>query len=154
MVCKRPREPARRLVAVRAPAYSGAAMPRVFIAQTAVDRWLSTQSLLMEGDMARIASLPQTSMYINPAVHFHAVDGGGADPYDILGAVKTSQELAQMGADHYETSVVLGDYAYTVLPWVRGHASVAKTGPRNCRSNGQSPGAVSSPAMEQLGAPM
>ncbi|EDM73512.1 hypothetical protein PPSIR1_08376, partial [Plesiocystis pacifica SIR-1] len=34
----------------------------------------------------------------------------------IIGAVKTSQELSQMGADHYETSVVLGDYAYTVKP--------------------------------------
>ena len=39
-----------------------------------------------------------------------------SDPYDIIGAVKTAQELAQMGAEHWENSVVLSDFAYTVKP--------------------------------------
>jgi len=61
-------------------------------------------------------AVPRTSMYINPSVYFVRIDGGETDPYDIIGAVKTAQELAQMGAEHFESSVVLGDYAYTVNP--------------------------------------
>ncbi len=55
-------------------------------------------------------------LYINPAVYFERVDGAENDAYDVVGAVKSAQELAQMGAEHYETSVVLGEYAYTVRP--------------------------------------
>ena len=60
--------------------------------------------------------MPQTNLFINPSVYFERVDGSDSDPYEIVGAVKTTQELAQMGADHYESSVVLGDFAYTVKP--------------------------------------
>ena len=47
---------------------------------------------------------------------FERVDGGDADPHQLVGCVKSSQELAQMGAEHYDTSVVLGEQAYTVQP--------------------------------------
>ena len=67
-------------------------------------------------DMLRFNAAPSTSFYISPAVHFQSVEGGGQDPYDILGAVKSSHELAQMGADHYDNSVIIGDYAYVVTP--------------------------------------
>lgn len=91
-------------------------MPRIFISQPTVDLWMGAGGIEIDGDMLRMRSAPQAPLFINPAVYFLRIDGSEADPYDIVGAVKTSQELAQMGADHYEASVVLGDFAYTVNP--------------------------------------
>ena len=90
-------------------------MPRIYVSQALVDRWLGEGRIELDGDLLRLAG-PRTSLFINPAVYFECVDGGDADPHQIVGCVKSSQELAQMGAEHYDTSVVLGDHAYTVQP--------------------------------------
>ena len=90
-------------------------MPRIYVSQALVDRWLVGGRIELDGDLLRLAS-PPTSLFINPAVFFERVDGGDADPHQLVGCVKSSQELAQMGAEHYDTSVVLGDQAYTVQP--------------------------------------
>lgn len=58
----------------------------------------------------------RVDLFINPAVFFDKVDGSDPDEMNVLGRVKTTQELAQMGADHYETAVIVGDAAYTVKP--------------------------------------
>jgi hypothetical protein len=91
-------------------------MPRIFVAQTLVDAWLSSGGVSLEQDLLRLSGPPSVDLFINPAVWFEKIDGGDADPHDVVGRVKTSQELAQMGADHYESSVVMGDFAYTVKP--------------------------------------
>lgn len=91
-------------------------MPRIFVAQTLVDSWLSDGSVSLERDLLRVSGPHPVDLFINPAVWFERIDGGEADPHDVVGRVKTSQELVQMGADHYESSVVMGDYAYTVRP--------------------------------------
>lgn len=91
-------------------------MPRIFVAQTLVDSWLSTGRVSLERDLLRLSGPQAVDLFINPAVWFERIDGGEADPHDVVGRVKTSQELAQMGADHYESSVVMGDFAYTVRP--------------------------------------
>lgn len=90
-------------------------MPRIYVSQALVDRWLVGGRIELDGDLLRLAS-PPTSLFINPAVFFERVDGGDADPHQLVGCVKSSQELAQMGAEHYDTSVVLGEQAYTVQP--------------------------------------
>jgi hypothetical protein len=89
-------------------------MVRVFVSQNCIDRWLGAGGIALEGDFLRFHAVPQAALFINPSVYFERIDGGETDPYDIVGAVKTAQELAQMGAEHYGASVVLGDYAYTV----------------------------------------
>jgi hypothetical protein len=89
---------------------------RIFVAQSAVDRWMSVGGVAIEGDRLEFPAAPQAMLYIDPAVYFERIDGGETDAYDIIGAVKTQDELANMGAEHYETSVVLGEYAYTVAP--------------------------------------
>lgn len=100
-----------------AAAVASVAMPRIYVAQALVDRWLGEGRIELDGDLLRLsAGGPPTSLFINPAVYFERVDGGDADPHQVVGCVKSSQELAQMGAEHYDTSVVLGDHAYTVQP--------------------------------------
>ena len=95
-------------------------MPRIFVAQSLADQWLSAGRVQLERDLLRLPHLggaaPATDLFINPAVFFERIDGSEADVHDVVGRVKTAQELAQMGADHYESSVVMGDYAYTVVP--------------------------------------
>lgn len=93
-------------------------MPRIFVAQPLVDTWLAAGRVQLERDLLRMTDSAGNlvDLFINPAVWFERIDGSEADVHGVVGKVKTSQELAQMGADHYEGSVVMGDYAYTVVP--------------------------------------
>jgi hypothetical protein len=93
-------------------------MPRIFVAQTLADSWLAAGRVQLERDLLRVAVDPGGAfdLFINPAVYFERIDGSEADVHQVVGKVKTAQELAQIGADHYESSVVMGDYAYTVVP--------------------------------------
>lgn len=92
-------------------------MPRIFIAQSLVDGWLSEGWVQLDGELMKLSAqgVP-ASLFISPAVFFERVDGGGGDPYQVVGCVKSSQELAQMGAEHFDRDVVLGEQAYTVEP--------------------------------------
>lgn len=68
----------------------------------------------LEGDCLRIG--PVVALSIEPAVLFEWVDGGEGDPLEVLGCVKSSGDLAKMGAEHYDRSVLVGDVSYTVRP--------------------------------------
>lgn len=105
-----------RLVGGARAVYICRVMPRVFVAQTALDRWMGAGGVFFDADMLRFGAAPSVNFYLQPAVHFISIEGGGEDPYDILGAVKTGHELAQMGADHYDSSAIIGDAVYTVSP--------------------------------------
>lgn len=90
-------------------------MARIFVSHTLVDGWLGADRAQLDGELMRFAGR-DVALLVVPAVYFERVDGNDADPHDIIGSVKSTQELAQLGAEHYETSVVLGDAAYTVRP--------------------------------------
>ena len=90
-------------------------MPRIYVSQALVDRWLGEGQIELDGDLLRLAGR-QTSLFISPAVFFEHIDGADVDPHAVVGCVKTSQELTQIGAEHFDTSVVLGESAYTVQP--------------------------------------
>lgn len=91
-------------------------MVRVFVSQACIDRWHGAGGIAIDGEVLRFHAVPQASLRISAGVYFERIDGAERDPHDIVGSVKSEQELTQMGADHYESSVVLGDYAYTVKP--------------------------------------
>lgn len=92
-------------------------MPRIFVAQSLIDTWLNEGWILLDGELLRLsAGGAPTSLFISPAVYFLNVDGSDDDPYQVVGCVKSSQELSQMAAEHYETSVIMGEQAYTVEP--------------------------------------
>lgn len=118
-------EPGRRKVLSPGPSwdYPGPAMPRIFVAQTLADSWLNAGRVTLERDLLRLPGPGgDVDLFINPAVFFERIDGTETDVNEVVGRVKTAQELAQMGADHYESSVVMGDYAYTVVP---GYLAIA-----------------------------
>jgi hypothetical protein len=49
-----------------------------------------------------------------PAVVFQATVGGEADRNDLCGRVKTDAQLAELGAEHYKDSVIIGEVGYQV----------------------------------------
>jgi len=76
---------------------------------------MSLGRVQLEGDLLRldVGGVPMT-FFIEPAVVFEAVDGDAPDRYGLMGSVKSVRELAQIAAEHFETSVVIHDMAYTV----------------------------------------
>lgn len=92
-------------------------MPRIFLSQSLLGEWLSAGSVEIDGDLLQLPSADETwSLYLNPAALFESVDGGGADPNEVVGCVKSSQELAQLGGEFFETSASIGDTFYVVKP--------------------------------------
>jgi hypothetical protein len=92
-------------------------MPRLYVSQPLLDAWLATGSTRIDGDLLRVSGEGATwTLVLDPAVVFERIDGHDADPYGLVGAVKTTRELAQMGAEYFDISVVLAEHAYTVRP--------------------------------------
>ncbi|MCA9695205.1 MAG: hypothetical protein KC636_36840 [Myxococcales bacterium] len=91
--------------------------PRIFVAQSLIDSWIASGAADLDRDLLRVpVAGSRVPLFITPAVHFDRIDGGDPDPNELLGRVKTAPELAQLGAEHYETAVMVGDFAYTVTP--------------------------------------
>jgi hypothetical protein len=89
-------------------------MPRLFLSQAIVTDWVGGGRVALEGDLLRLPGAG--ALYLSPAVYFERIDGAQPDAYALVGSVKSAGELSQMGAEHYDTSVVLADQSYTVRP--------------------------------------
>lgn len=92
-------------------------MPRLYVSQPLLDAWLATGAARVDSDLLRVSGDGATwTLVLDPAVVFERIDGHDADPYGLVGAVKSTRELAQMGAEYFDISVVLSEHAYTVRP--------------------------------------
>lgn len=92
-------------------------MPRIFVSQALLDAWITGNRTRLDGDLLRLpAEAGALSLYLSPAVHIERIDGHDVDPHGLVGTVRSAQELAQMGAELYDTSVILGECAYSVRP--------------------------------------
>lgn len=96
---------------------------RVFFPQACLDQWgiegkieLAPTELLIVAEGRKYA--------IEEVVRVVAEVTGANDPHGFLGKVKTKDELVGMGAELMETSMILGDNAYDVIP---GWAGVPTT---------------------------
>lgn len=94
-------------------------MARLFISQERLDAWTVEHRVRLEADIMTLAD-DGRSFRIVPAVRFLSVAGDGPDPNDVLNTVQDEVALAQMGADHYMNSVILGETAYDVQPGFLG----------------------------------
>jgi len=89
-------------------------MPRLYLSQAIVSDWLGGGRVSLEGDLLRLPGA--FALYLSPAVYFERIDGANADAHGLVGSVRAAAELTQLGAEHYDTSVVLADQSYTVRP--------------------------------------
>lgn len=91
-----------------------------------LDQCLDRGAISIEGDqltLEKISSLPWT---LHPAVLVTELDGEAQatqEAKDLVGQVRTSEELDALGAEHFGTAVVVGELAYTVRPGFVMHCS-------------------------------
>ena len=88
-------------------------MARLFISVTKLESLTAANKVSIDGEVLNLTELGR-SFRILPAVHFLGVAGGDADPHNLVGLVKSEEDLAKMGADHMATSVIYIDTAYEV----------------------------------------
>lgn len=88
----------------------------LFFSQRVIDSWTEGEKISIDGHTLTLKTAPEGPKVFNleEAVRFLSVSGGGDDPNALLGKVKTKKQLADMGAEAYMESVILGDMPYDV----------------------------------------
>lgn len=85
-------------------------MARLFISQEQMDRWTTEGKVKLDDDRMQLPALNR-SFQLGSAVYFTKMIDG-ADSLELLGRVKTDVQLAELKAEHYGASVILGDVGY------------------------------------------
>jgi hypothetical protein len=89
-------------------------VPRLFLSQTTLEQWaLDDKADLRDGKL--VVHSETDGWPVEAAVHFVKLVAG-ADEQRLVARVKTDTQLAQLGAERFEDSVVLGESAYEVVP--------------------------------------
>jgi len=92
---------------------------RLFVPQSLLDLWLSEERVQVEGE-TMITQPEAQRFHLTTALLFKEEVTGEADAHDLIGKVKTLEQLAEVGAEHYADSVVLGDNAYQCVEGFTG----------------------------------
>ena len=75
----------------------------------------------IEVDGEEMITRPEGQRFrLSTAVLFKTEVTGEPDAHDLLGKVKDVEQLAEMGAEHYADSVIMGDNAYEVVEGFAG----------------------------------
>ncbi|HXX67938.1 MAG TPA: hypothetical protein VEK07_12180 [Polyangiaceae bacterium] len=90
---------------------------RFFFPQTALDQWISDGSAELRDGQLTLAAGRRFS--VAEALRVLREVSGLGDELELVGRVKTREQLAGIGAEIVETSMLIGDAAYDVEPgWV------------------------------------
>lgn len=92
---------------------------RVFFTQALLDIWIADERVELNGDEIVLRD-ENRNFKIIEAVHIVREVAGGGDSAKFLGKVKTRDQLVELGAEVLESSMVLGDDAYDVVPGFLG----------------------------------
>ena len=97
---------------------------KLFLTQAQLEeRALADKADLRDGKLV-VAAEGNASFPAVTAVHFVQLVSG-EDTHKLVSKVKTEAQLASLGADHMETSVLIGDTAYEVVPGYMAEVTVA-----------------------------
>ena len=86
---------------------------RVFFPQPALDVWLEEGRVKLVGD--RVVLPSGHALELESGLRFVAEVAEGEDPNDLVGKVKTLEQVVGMSGEHQADSVLLGDNAYEVV---------------------------------------
>jgi hypothetical protein len=92
---------------------------RVFFPQAALDLWISEGKVDLNGDELTIKAEARRYRILE-AARIIAECTGLPDANELVGRVKTRLYLSELGAEILETSMVLGENAYDVVPGFLG----------------------------------
>ena len=88
---------------------------RLFFPQACLDQWGIEGKI--ELTPTELVILAEGRRYeITEVVRVVVEVTGAADPHGIVGKVKSKAELEEMGAEIFESSMLIGDNAYDVVP--------------------------------------
>ena len=85
-------------------------MARLFISADQMDRWSAEGKVALQDDIMSLPALGR-SFRLRTAVRFLSIIEG-VDGHGLIGRVKTDEQLAELGGEHYGASVILGDVGY------------------------------------------
>src|SRR5262245_61250579 len=87
---------------------------RVFFPQKALDEWREIGRVTLLGD--ELTLLPEGRRFqLTSALRFLAEVADSADTHDLVGRVKSVEQVQALHGEHYADSVILGDNAYQVV---------------------------------------
>ena len=91
---------------------------RVFFSQASVDQWgIDGKIDLIDGELILLAEGRRYK--VEEAIRIVTEVTGANDDRKIIGRVKPKRALDEIGAELLETSMILGDNAYDVVPgWI------------------------------------
>ncbi len=87
---------------------------RLFVSHETLDRWLEAGDVEVSGDLITLVGAGQ-QFRVKSGVAFVTEVASGQDDAALIGRVKDTDQLKEMGAEHYADSVILGDNAYNVV---------------------------------------
>jgi hypothetical protein len=87
---------------------------KLFIPQERLDEWAAEENVEIDEHGLRIEGT-DAGLDLAPAVRFMQEVTGEGDPHGLVGKVKTTAQLEEMGADHMHDSVLVEESAYDVL---------------------------------------
>lgn len=88
---------------------------RIFFPQALLDTWIADERVELTGDELLLKEEGRRYR-IAEAVRVMADVAGGGDAHALLGKVKTRAQLDPLAAEVLETSLIVGDDAYDVVP--------------------------------------
>lgn len=109
---------------------------RVFFPQALLDAWIADERVELHG--TELLLRDEGRRYaISEAFHVFR-DATGTSKSDLLGTVKTKEQLDQIGAEVFEASMILGDDAFDVVPGFVGEP-VGVAEPKRPNTDGTEP---------------
>jgi hypothetical protein len=88
---------------------------RVFFPQSALDQWMVDGTVELQGNELTILAEGRRYRLTEAARILQEVTGT-PDPHELVGKVKSRAYLEELGAELVESSMILGDNAYDVVP--------------------------------------
>jgi hypothetical protein len=85
----------------------------LFVPQTVLDKWSEQGRVRLDGKVLTLLDSTKKAFQLTTAVRFLKLEAG-EDKAKLLGKVKTTDALRQMGAEVVMHSVLLGETAYAV----------------------------------------
>jgi hypothetical protein len=85
-------------------------MARLFVSQEQMDRWTSEGKVRLDDDLMTVPALGRSFRLRSAVLFTKVVDGG--DQQALVGKVKSDLQLAEMRAEQYGTSCIVGEVAY------------------------------------------
>jgi len=113
---------------------------RVFFPQQALDEWLEHGRVVLVGD--ELTVLPEGRRFqLTSALRFVAEVADSPDAHDLVGRVKSLEQVQALHGEHYADSVILGDNAYQVVEGFFGEPLAGKkmSSSRRTAANAKAP---------------